>query len=200
MALPKSQRCTGLFGNKATSPIPGSAFQLLPSEEFLSRAVHAEPPLEFQPSLSCGTITLQAGNHRIPESLGSSSSSHSLPWAGTPFPSPGCSKPYPTWPGIFPGVGSPHLPGNVWMFLKGCSYNHHPIICGNEIFLLPSCKARMSYCQGKNIPEWIRVKPALRGAPTQQFPRQTQLPMEIQQRFLDTAPKHKSKHTHSSNN
>lgn len=63
--------------------------------------------LEFQPSLSCSTLTLQTGNHRILESFGSS---HPLPWAGTSFPSPGCSKLYPTWPGIFPGMRNPHLP------------------------------------------------------------------------------------------
>lgn len=105
-ALPKNQHCTG-SENKARSSIPGSAFQLLPSEEFLSRAIHAEVLLELQPSLSCSTVTLQAGNHRIPESFGSS---HPLPWAGTSCPSPGCSKPYPTWPGIFPRIRNPHLP------------------------------------------------------------------------------------------
>ena len=42
-------------------------------------------------------------NHRIIEWFGLGGtlqiiSFHSLPWAGTPSPSPGCSEPRPAWP------------------------------------------------------------------------------------------------------
>jgi len=31
-----------------------------------------------------------------------------LPWTGTPFTRPGCSKPCPTWPWTLPGRGGIH--------------------------------------------------------------------------------------------
>ena len=37
------------------------------------------------------------------------SGSNTLPRAGTPSTSPGCSEPHPSWPWTLPGRGQPHL-------------------------------------------------------------------------------------------
>ncbi|KFW07755.1 Dysferlin, partial [Eurypyga helias] len=58
-----------------------------------------------------------------------------LPWAGTPSPRPGCSKPHPAWPWTLPGMGHPQLlwatcprwpntkPGHTWEV--GFFFTHH---------------------------------------------------------------------------
>lgn len=158
----------------------------------------------MQPSLSCSTVTLQAGNHRIPESFGTSSSSHPLPWAGTPFPSPGCSKPYPTRPGIFPGTGSPHLSRqrlDVPQRLQLQPPSHNP---WERNIPAPILQSQHVLLPREEYPRMDKDKASIKGSSSPAIPKANTeglcCPWKFQWRFLDTAPKHKSKHTHSSDN
>ena len=51
-----------------------------------------------------------------------------LQWAGTPSTGSGCSEPCPTWPGMFPGMGSPlkatHAPH--WPMMGNCIFHKAP--------------------------------------------------------------------------
>lgn len=124
--------------------------------------------LAFQPSLSCSTVTVQAGNHRIPELFGNS---HPLPWAGTSFPSPGCSKPYPTWPGIFPGMRNPHLPWQCLdvtqrlqlqpLFLNPLELNIPAPILQSQNVLLPR----------EEYPRMDKDKPSMEGSSSPAIPK-----------------------------
>lgn len=79
------------FGHLDSNPSNLSSFQLF-KQMFLT--------------FSCSWSSGPTGNGLGWKEPSRSSSSNSLPWAGTPSSIPGCSKLHPTWPGTTPGMGS----------------------------------------------------------------------------------------------